>query len=151
VKSFRKLIRFASSQRSVAANVSGVSPSRPTMMSAITWMPRARSFSMSSPKRLGRLKLLPTDARLSSERLSKPIDSTRAPERATRSSSSGSRATLIVAWLTHSTRSGMSRRKSSFASSGRAIGLSSRKRRRRPPKARSACTSAITSSTGRVR
>ena len=64
---------------------------------------------MSSPKRLGRLNCFDTDARLSSEMLSKPIESTRQPERATRSSSSGSRAMLIVAWLTHCTRSGIER------------------------------------------
>ena len=82
MKSFRKLILLSSSQRSVAAKVSGVSPSSPTMTRAITWMPRARSFWMSSAKRLGRLKLLATEARLSSEMLSKPIERTRAPERA---------------------------------------------------------------------
>src|SRR5437867_1811750 len=43
VNSFKKLILFSSSQRRVAAKVSEVSPSRPTMMSAITWMPRART------------------------------------------------------------------------------------------------------------
>ena len=151
MKSFRKPILFSSSQRSVAAKLSGVSPSRPTMMSAITWMPRARSCRTSSAKRLGRLKLLLTLARLASDRLSKPIDRTVAPERAARSSSSGSRAMLIVAWLTQRTRNGINRRKSSLASSGRATGLSSRKSSRRAPRRPSRRTSSMTSSTGRVR
>ena len=92
----RKLILFSSSQRSVVvANVSGVSPSRPTITSAITWMPSAQHRDVLGVAARA-VEALADRRGLSSFRLSKPIDSTRLGS-SDGSSSSGSRAMLMVA------------------------------------------------------